>query len=140
MKTEKLALKLCVIVLLLAGVMDVIRGFTHTFRVRYAAEYLAKIETSSDSLVLMSAFGISNFLTGFLFFLIIWKARKLVPYVLVIIPISYLLGGIGMQYSNVILDADKFKGQYIMSVYIGICVISALLYFIVAIINKNKND
>ncbi len=138
MKNEKLALKLCAIILLLAGVMDIIRGFTHTFRVRYAAEYLAGIETNSDNLVLMSAFGISNLLTGLLFFLILWEARNLAPYVLFIIPVSYSIGSIGMGYSNVTLESE-FKGQYIMTVYLSICLIAAVFYFVVVAINKNKN-
>lgn len=135
---KKAALKLCSFVLLLLGVLDIIRGFTHTFRVRYAAEYLAKIEPTSDSLVLMSAFGISNFLTGFLYFLIVFKAKKITPYVLTIIPISYMLGGLGMQYSNVILESE-FRGQHMMKVYLATCLFTALLYFIVTQIeNKHK--
>jgi hypothetical protein len=88
----------------------------------------------------MSAFGISNFLSAFLYFLIIWKAKKLAPLVLVIIPISYLVGGLGMQYSDVILDPDKFNGQYMMPVYLSICMISAILYFVVALIDKKRNN
>jgi hypothetical protein len=135
---KKTALKLCSFVLLLLGVLDIIRGFTHTFRVRYAAEYLAKIEPTSDSLVLMSAFGISNFLTGFLYFLIVFKANKITPYVLTIIPISYMIGGIGMQYSNVVLESE-FRGQHMMKVYLGICLLTAILYFTLSQIeNKHK--
>ncbi len=135
---KKAALKLCSFVLLLLGVLDIIRGFTHTFRVRDAAEYLAKIEPTSDSLVLMSAFGISNFLTGFLYFLIVFKAKKITPYVLTIIPISYMIGGLGMQYSNVILESE-FRGQHMMKVYLATCLFTALLYFIVTQIeNKHK--
>lgn len=135
---KKAALKLCSFVLLLLGVLDIIRGFTHNFRARYAAEYLAIIEPTSDSLVLMSAFGISNFLTGFLYFLIVFKAKKITPYVLTIIPISYMIGGLGMQYSNVILESE-FRGQQMMKVYLATSLFTALLYFIVAQIeNKHK--
>lgn len=135
---KEIALKISSLVLSLAGAMDLLRGFMHTFRVRYAAENLAKIELSSDSLVLMSAFGISNFLTAFLFFLIVWKAREIVPYVLLIIPLSYVIGGIGMRFSNVVLESE-FRGQHMMSVYLSICLLTAIYYFIVLYINKNKS-
>jgi hypothetical protein len=126
-------LKINVVVLFLAGIMDIIRGYSHTYNVRYSAENLAGIEPISDSLYLMGAFGISNFLTGLLYFLVIWKARNLTPYVLLIIPISYLIGGLGISYQNVQPEA-QFIGQHMMFIYLCICLISSLLYFV----SKNK--
>ena len=61
MLTKKIALKISLVVLFLAGLMDIKKGFAHTFNVWYSAEHLAGIEAISDSLVLMSAFGMSNF-------------------------------------------------------------------------------
>jgi hypothetical protein len=122
-------LKINVVILFLAGIMDIIRGYSHTFNVRHSAENLAGIEPIADSLYLMGAFGISNFLTGLLYFLVIWKARNLTPFVLLIIPISYLIGGLGIAYQNVHPDA-QFIGQHMMFVYLSICLISSLLYFI----------
>jgi hypothetical protein len=87
----------------------------------------------------MGAFGISNFLTGFIYILIVWKAKKIIPYVLLLIPVSYCIGRLGLQYSNVLIDPNKFKGQYIMSVYLGICVITVIFYFFITIINKQKD-
>jgi hypothetical protein len=123
------ALKISTIVLFLAGLMDVRRGFAHTFNVRYSAEHLAGIEPISDSLVLMSAFGISNFLTGLIYFLVVWKAKQLAPYILLIIPFSYFIGGMGMRYQNVQMESP-FIGRYIMAVYLGICLITSLIYFL----------
>lgn len=137
---KKLALKISSIVLLLVGVMDILRGVLHTFRIKYAMLKGAKIEPVTESLVLMGAFGISNFLTGFLYLLIVWRAKKIVPYVLLIIPFSYFLGGIGVRYSNVVLLADKFRGQYIMHYYLSICLLVALFYFVAVIINKLRNE
>jgi hypothetical protein len=134
---QKSALYISSLVLLLAGVLDIIRGIAHTFRVRHAAENFAKIEINSDNLVLMSAFGISNFLTGFIYFLIVWKAKKIVPYVLAIIPLSYFLGGIGMRYSNVVMESE-FRGQHMMSIYIKVCFFTALYYFIASYIEKKR--
>jgi hypothetical protein len=140
MLDKKIVLKISSIVLLLVAAVDILRGFLHTFSIRYAMLHGARIEPDSDSLTLMGAFGISNFLTGFLYLLIIWKAKKIVPYVLLIIPLSYFLGGMGVRYSNVVLPADKFRGQYIMSYYLSICLLVALFYFVVVIINKLRNE
>lgn len=129
MLSEKTALKISSIVLFAAGLMDIKRGIAHTFGVRYSAEVLAGIEPISDSLVLMSAFGMSNFLTGFIFLLIVWKARHLAPYVLLLIPVSYFIGGIGMNLQEVQLES-RFVGQYIMRVYLLICTLTGLLYFL----------
>ncbi|MCH2044133.1 MAG: hypothetical protein MK212_08310 [Saprospiraceae bacterium] len=131
------ALKISTAVLFLAGIMDLIRGFMHTFNIRYAAEKFAKIELSSDSLVLMTAFGISNFLTGFLFLLIVWKVQKIAPYVLALIPFCYFIGSLGMRYSNVVMESE-FNGQYMMAIYLTICLFTALFYFITAAIDKRK--
>lgn len=128
MLKKDLALKINVAVLFLAGLMDLIRGFMHTYNVRYAAENMAGIEPISDSLVLMGSFGISNFLTAFIYFLVIWKAKKLAPYVLLLIPISYFIGGMGIQYQNVVMESE-FKGQYMMAKYLFICLLTSLLYF-----------
>jgi uncharacterized membrane protein len=137
-KKEK-ALKINVIVLLLAGLMDLRRGIAHTFNVRYSAENLAGIELIPDSLYLMGAFGISNFLTGLLYLLVIWKAKNLVPYILLIIPISYTIGGLGIAYQKVQPDS-AFIGQQIMFVYLSICLIASLIYFLAKRDPKNSTD
>jgi len=128
MKKET-ALKVCTLILFLAGLMDIKRGFAHTFNVRYSAEHLAGIEPISDSLVLMSAFGMSNFLTGFIYFLVVWRAKQLAPYILLLIPLSYFIGGLGMTYQNVKMESP-FIGRYIMAVYLSICLITSLIYFL----------
>lgn len=136
---EKTALRISSVILFLAALMDIRRGVAHTFNVRYSAEYLAGIEPISDSLVLMVAFGISNFLTGFIYLLVIWKAKKLVPYILLLIPVSYLLGSVGMNYQNVEMES-AFIGRYIMAVYLSICLITGLLYFITAFFSKSTEE
>ena len=130
MITKELSLKISSITLVLAGLMDLRRGYAHTYNVEYSAVNLAGIEPISDSLVLMSAFGISNFLTGLIYLLIVWKARQLAPYVLLLIPFSYFVGGLGMRLSNVQLES-QFIGQYIMAVYLAICLLAGLQYFII---------
>ncbi|MCG8652213.1 MAG: hypothetical protein MI861_20405, partial [Pirellulales bacterium] len=80
------ALKLSVGVLVLLGLVDLTRGFVHTFHIHHAANHLAQIDPHPDAMVLMAAFGISNFLTGVLFILIALSARKIAPVVLLLIP------------------------------------------------------
>jgi hypothetical protein len=126
---KETALKVCTIVLFLAGLMDIRRGFAHTFNVRYSAEHLAGIEPISDSLVLMSAFGMSNFLTGFIYLMVVWRAKQLAPYILLLIPLSYFIGGLGMRYQNVQMESP-FIGRYIMAVYLSICLIASLIYLL----------
>ena len=126
MLNKTTTLKISVLVLALAGLMDIKRGFAHTYNMRYSAENLAGIELIPESLVLMGAFGISNFLTGFIYFLVIWKAKELAPYILLIIPFSYFFGGIGIKFQDIQTDAP-FIGRYMMAVYLGICLITALL-------------
>lgn len=139
MLTKEKAIHLSVVVLFLAASIDMIRGFMHTFQVRHAAVNLAGIEPISDSLVLMSAFGMSNFLTGSIYYLVIWKARHLAPYILLLIPLSYFLGGMGMRFQNVQLES-AFVGQYMMAKYLGVCLITALAYFVLARKKKNVNQ
>jgi hypothetical protein len=134
---ERTALKISTVVLFLAGLMDIRRGFAHTFNVKYSAEHLAGIEPISDSLVLMGAFGISNFLTGLIYFLVIWKAKHLVPYVLLLIPFSYLIGAVGMKYQNVQMES-AFVGRYIMAVYLSICLVTCLIYLLSRIKTKRN--
>jgi hypothetical protein len=127
---KKTAQRISNVVLLLAGVMDIRRGVAHTFNVRYSAEHLAGIEPISDSLVLMGAFGISNFLSGFIYFLVIWKAKHLAPYILLLIPICYFIGGLGMKYQDVQVES-AFVGRYMMAVYLSICLITSLAYLLI---------
>lgn len=120
-------------VLIAAGGMDLIRGFMHTFNIRYAAANIAQVDLLSpmagDFLLQMSAFGMSNFLTGVFAILIGLKAKELAPLILAIIPFTYLLGVISMRMNDVQPSA-AFNGQYMMMVYLTICVATALYYYV----------
>ncbi|MET1260623.1 hypothetical protein ABV409_14850 [Flagellimonas sp. DF-77] len=135
---RKRMLQVCVTLLFIAGVVDFMRGVAHTFRVRYAATHIAKIDPTADSLVLMGSFGISNFLTAFIYILIVFRARKLAPYILLLIPLSYALGILGLiGYQNVVLESE-FNGQYMMQYYLIICAAAGLLYFITPQFKRSK--
>lgn len=129
MLNRETALSINTIVLILAGLMDIRRGIAHTFQVKYSAEHLAGIELIPDSLMLMGAFGVSNFLTGFIFLLIGWKAKHLSPYILLLIPVSYFIGGMGIASQRIQPDGE-FIGRYMLVVYMSICLIAVTLYFL----------
>ena len=138
MRLKSGALKASTVVLCLLGRVDLIRGFVHTFRVHHAANNLAQIAPHPDALVLMVAFGISNFLTGALFILFAMKAKNLAPIVLLLIPMAYVVGGIGMNYSGVTMESP-FIGQHMIKVYLTISLLTSLSYFIVALINRTAS-
>ena len=135
---KQTALKISRVVLVLAGTMDLIRGYAHTYNVRYAAENLAGIEPIPDSLVLMGAFGISNFLTGFIYFLVAVKAPKLSPYILLMIPFSYLIGGLGMQLEQVTFES-AFRGRNMLAIYIPLCLLTGTFYFVLSLWERLKS-
>ena len=114
------------LVLLILGLLDLLRGFLHTFGVNWASETFAHLDLSvarSDQLWLLGTFGISNILTGLIYILISRKAKNLSAYVLGIIPVAYILGIIGLRTSGITPAAD-FDGKYFMLVYLGVCVLT----------------
>jgi hypothetical protein len=106
--------------------LDLLRGFMHTFLLTWSATNIAKFDLTTatpDQFFLLGVFGISNFLTGFIYLLISRKARQLSPYVLILIPLAYLLGLAGISVSGVHAQA-AFEGKYFMLVYFGICIVT----------------
>ena len=119
-------------VLFFLGILDLVRGFMHTFLLRWSAVHIAgfdPITTPPDQFFLLGAFGISNFLTGFLYFLICRRVRELSPHVLIIIPVTYLLGMIGISVSRVHMQA-AFEGKYFMMAYFAICVVTFVVFVV----------
>jgi len=119
-------------VLFFLGVWDLVRGIGHTFLLRYSAEHGAgfdPVSTPSDQLFLLGVFGISNFLTGFVYMVISRRARELSPYVLIIIPSTYLLGMIGIRVSQVHPQA-AFNGKHFMAVYFVICLVTFAIFLV----------
>ncbi|MGI9162474.1 MAG: hypothetical protein ACR2JI_06070, partial [Mycobacterium sp.] len=119
-------------VLFILGIVDLIRGIMHTFLLRWAGVHIAgfnPVTTPSDQFFMLGAFGISNLLTGFLYLLISRKARTLSPYVLAIIPATYLLGMIGIGVAKVNPQA-VFDGKYFMTVYLALCVATVAVFLV----------
>ena len=118
------------VVLFCAGVMDLIRGFMHTFLLTWSAANFAKFDMATapmDQIFLLGVFGISNFLTGIIYILISRKARELSPYVLIIIPLSYLFGLIGIRSGGVHGQA-AYEGRYFMIVYLCVCLATFIAF------------
>lgn len=124
------AVRLPATLLFILGILDLVRGFMHTFLLRWSGVHIAgfdPVTTPSDQFFMLGAFGISNFLTGFLYLLISRRARALSPYVLAIIPATYLLGMIGIGVANVNPQA-VFGGKYFMMVYLAACVVTVAVF------------
>ena len=114
------------IVLACLGVVDLVRGVLHTFLVKHSAVEIAGMnlsEAAQDQLMLLGAFGISNFLTGAMFLAVAWKAKNLAPTVLAIIPVAYLLGILAFKLNHISSQA-AFPGRYFMLGYLAVCVIT----------------
>lgn len=132
---KELAIKINTVILLCLGLLDLLRGFMHTFNINWASTNIAKIDPHPDALMLMGSFGISNFLTGFIYLFIVWKAKEISSFILFLIPAAYFVGVVGMKLSGISMQSE-FNGQYMMYVYMAICVLSSLYYAISA--NKAK--
>jgi hypothetical protein len=114
------------IVLASLGFIDLVRGVLHTFLVKHSAVEIAGMnlsEAGQDQLMLLGAFGISNFLTGAIFLAVAWKAKQLAPTVLAIIPVAYLLGILAFKLNHISPQA-AFPGRYFMLGYLAVCVIT----------------
>ena len=115
---------------------SLIRGLEHTFLLKWSGINIAGFNpdsTPTDQFFMLGTFGISNFLTGFIYLLISRRSPELSPYVLGLIPTAYLLGLIGI-WSSGIRGKTAYGGQYLLHVYFGIC-IATLIYFE---LNKRK--
>ncbi len=108
--------------------LDFIRGFMHTFLNEFAALNIARIDPNPDALYLLGAFGISNFVTSFIFFMIWKKAKHLSPYVLITVFAGYVFGILGMQVGRTTMES-AFNGQYMMYAYLVATLVFPVLYF-----------
>jgi hypothetical protein len=131
-KTKKDIFWLPTTVLYFIAGLDVLRGFMHTFLLTWSAANFAQFDMATapkDQIFLLGVFGISNFLTGFIYFLISRKARELSPYILIIIPLTYLLGLIGI-WSGGVQGQAAFEGKYFMAAYFGVCILTFITFMV----------
>jgi hypothetical protein len=118
--------------LLVLGCVDLFRGFMHTVMLEYAAANIAGV-SGGDALFLLRTFGLSNYLTGALFILIVLKSKELTPYVLLLIPVSYAFG---LLVSPPVAQTAQFSGKYFMMVYFAVCVVLGVR----GIVNQRKQQ
>jgi len=136
---KETALKIAVVTLIIIALMDLIRGYMHTANIWYASENIAKMTQTADTMNLMNSFGISNLLTGCIYLLIILKAKELSPYVLVIIPVTYLIGIISSNLTGVAaMQVSEWNGKYMMYVYLAATALIGINYFISVARHKVK--
>lgn len=122
--------KLPATVLFILGIVDLIRGVMHTFLLTWSAANIAQFDlttTPEDQIFMLGVFGISNLLTGVIYLIISTRARELSPYILIVIPLIYLIGLIGI-WSCKIHANSAFDGQYMMYCYFTVCIITFIVF------------
>ena len=77
MLNKFLSLKINTLILGVIALIDIIRGYMHTFNINYASANIAKIDPHPDAMYLLGVFGMSNFLTAFIYLIIVWKAKHI---------------------------------------------------------------
>ncbi|MDP2813736.1 MAG: hypothetical protein Q8S15_08220 [Erysipelotrichaceae bacterium] len=118
-------------VLMVVGILDLLRGFMHTFNIYWAVDFFAKLDLSvakDAQLMLLAAFGISNYLTGFIFILISKKAKHLSIYMIALIVAAYALGTLAIRIVGLTRGPNAFNGMYFMMVYLLICFATLIKY------------
>lgn len=131
MFTKEKSLKIAVVTLTLVAFLDLFRGFMHTFNIWYASENIAHMTQTPDTMFLMNTFGISNLLTGGIYLLVVKKSKELAPYLLIIIPVAYVIGVISAKFTGISqMQISQWNGQYMMYVYLSIVALVGINYFV----------
>lgn len=136
MTKKQSALKVTSVVLFALGILDIVRGFMHTFNIYWAAATFARIDPHPDALILMGSFGISNFLTGFIYLYAARKMKEHTPILLLMIPSAYILGAIGLKTSGVVMQS-AYNGKYMMIGYLAVCA-AAYIYYRISLMIDTK--
>ena len=141
MFTKEKALKISIITLSVIAGVDLVRGFMHTFNIWWASENIAHMSQTADTMFLMNSFGITNWLTGFIYILVVIKAKDLAPYILLLVPSTYILGIISNHMIGVVAmqSTTEWNGQYIMYVYLFTMALVGINYFF-ATYKENKTQ
>jgi len=113
------------------GLFDLLRGIMHTVLVGFAAVDRAGLDLSGptglDQVMLMTAFGASNLITGVALIFLAFTNRKGVLVLLATIPLAYLLAGMGMSYwGTELMGQGEFPGLANMKIYLSVCMVTLL--------------
>lgn len=109
------------------GCFDIVRGLVHTVFVGNMGAEIAGLDltgpTGRDQLMLMAAFGSSNFITGAALILLGLTSRRGALILLSVIPLGLLAAGVGMhRWGTELVGQGEFPGVKIMRVYVIVCV------------------
>lgn len=109
------------------GCFDIIRGVANTAFAGYVAGEIAGLDldgpTGRDQLVLMIAFGASNFITAAALIYLGLRDRLGALVILFIIPLAYVMGHVGLRFWETdLVGQGVFPGAPIMQIYLGLCV------------------
>ena len=124
--------KVISIIAIALGGLDLIRGFMHTFLIRFAATNIAGLDLSTaqagDLLVLMGSFGISNYISGLALIVMGWKSRELAWIMMGVIPAAYLVGGLAIRFysADIAISQSAWGGKPMMIAYMAICILTFL--------------
>lgn len=121
--------RLVTIVAVGLGLFDIVRAVAHTIFLGHAASEIAGLDlsgpTGRDQLVLMGAFGASNFITAAALIFVGLTSRAGALLMLAVIPLAYALAGIGTAvWSDGLQGQAAFPGQRNVAVSLAICVAS----------------
>lgn len=122
-----------VVITILLGCYDLLRGVMHTIFLHYSALHIAGLDLStaaaSDQLRLLGAFGISNFETGIALILMGLYAQRLALAMLGVIPLLYLLGYFAIKSNMAGYEPSQanWGGAMPLMVYLSISVMTFLL-------------
>lgn len=132
MFTKEKALKIAVIVLALIGGFDLIRAYMHTLNIWHASGEIAKMSQTADTMWLMNYQGSLQLMSGLVYLLIVWKAKELAPYVLIVNAIANLYHLVTVRINGVLeMQTSAWNGQYFMYVYCAVIFIVGLNYLFV---------
>lgn len=118
-------------VAIMLGGLDIVRGVSHTLLSAQAATHVAGLDlsgpTGHDQLVLMSAFGASNFLSAAALIYLALRDRFGALLFLAVLPIAYLLAQIGLRVNGAdLVGQGDFRGRYMMTGYLSICILTVI--------------
>ena len=114
------------------GVFDIIRAIAHTVVVGPVATQVAGLDltgpTGLDQIILMSAFGASNVITGASLILVGLTSRLNAMILLAVIPAAYLVASIGVRvWGADLVGQGIFPGKTNMAIYNVICLVTLSL-------------
>ena len=125
------ALIIAVIVLTIVGGYDLVRAYMHTLNIWHVSATIAQMSQTPDTMWLMNYQGSLQLMSGLVYLLIVWKAREIAPYVLMINAVANLYHLFSASINGVMeMQTSAFNGQYFMYVYVAVTFLTGLNYLI----------